>query len=373
MLGLAFSLFTVGSDGSADFKTVQAAVDAAPASGADIRIRPGTYREKLVINKAHIQLRGTGSDASQVVLSYDDSSGTAGGTTKSASMTITGDDFYAENLTMENTFSRTRALTQEGSQAVALKISGDRSVLRNVRFLGFQDTLYANGKPARQYFADCYIEGNVDFIFGDARAYFENCEIHSLAHPVVYITAQSKLHEDEKSGYVFDRCRLTSDPEAKQIYLGRPWRAYSTVVFMNTQMGPRMSRGGLVKDVVYEDVCIKDTKNPILMDSNYSYMGEARDKLPTFENIVLRNVRVLSAGKITLDGYDAGHRLGITFDNVFLDEMPQSRFTATHANIIVSPGTNFGASGEDVHLVRSWGNSVKNSCEGKFVPFPEGD
>jgi Pectinesterase len=163
--------FTVAADGSANFKTVQAAVDAAPATGAVIQIRPGTYREKLVVAKPHIQLRGTGSDASQVILSYDDSAGTAGGTTKSASITVSGDDFYAANLTMENTFSRTRALTQEGSQAVALKITGDRGVLRNVRFLGFQDTLYAAGQPARQYFVDCYIEGNIDFIFvPDGRA-----------------------------------------------------------------------------------------------------------------------------------------------------------------------------------------------------------
>jgi pectin methylesterase-like acyl-CoA thioesterase len=245
MLGLALLLCwagdqgvsTVAADGSADFKTVQAAVDAAPSTGITIRIRPGTYREKLMINKPHIQLRGTGADASKTVLSYDDSAGTAGGTTKSASVTVSGDDFYAENLTMENTFSRTRVLTQEGSQAVALRISGDRSVLRNVRFLGFQDTLYATGKPARQYFADCYVEGNVDFIFGDARAFFENCEIRSKAHPVVFITAQSKLHADEKSGYVFDHCRLTAEPDAKVVYLGRPWRAYASVVFMNTEMG----------------------------------------------------------------------------------------------------------------------------------------
>jgi pectin methylesterase-like acyl-CoA thioesterase len=238
------SRVTVDVDGSADFKTVQAAVDAAPASGAVISIRPGIYREKLLVNKAHIQLRGTGSDASKVVLSYDDSAGTAGGTTKSASVTVAGEDFYAGNLTIENTFSRTRALTQEGSQAVALRISGDRSVLRNVRFLGFQDTLYPAGKPSRIYFADCYIEGNVDFIFGDARAFFANCEIHALAHPVVYITAQSKLHAEEQSGYVFDHCRLTADPGAKSVYLGRPWRAYSTVVFLNTKMDLKIAPEG---------------------------------------------------------------------------------------------------------------------------------
>ena len=131
------------------------------------------------------------------------------------------------------------------------------------------------------------------------------------------------------------------------------------------------SRGGLVHDVVYQDVCIKDTKNPIYMDSNYSYMGEARDKLPSFEDIVLRNVRVLSAGKITLDGFDAAHRLGITFDNVFLD-VP-SKVTATHANITEGPGVNFRAAGDDVHIVKRSGNAVKNACEGKFVSFPGGN
>lgn len=132
------------------------------------------------------------------------------------------------------------------------------------------------------------------------------------------------------------------------------------------------SRGGPVRDVVYENVCIKDTKNPILMDSNYSYMGEARDKLPSFENIILRNVRVLSAGKITLDGFDTAHPLGITFDNVFVD-VP-GKITATHANITEGPeGVNFRASGDDVHIVKHSGIAIRNTCEGKFVPFPGGN
>jgi polygalacturonase len=119
------------------------------------------------------------------------------------------------------------------------------------------------------------------------------------------------------------------------------------------------SRGGPVRDVVYEDVCIKDTKNPILMDSNYSFMGEARDKLPSFQDIILRNVRVLTAGKITLDGFDDAHKLGITFENVFLDAGAANKITATHANI----------TGDLMHP----GNAKTNRCEGKFVPFPSGN
>lgn len=234
---------TVAADGSGQFKTVGEAL----VSGAnDIRIKPGTYKELLKIDRAGVHLRGLGARPQDVVLTYDLSAGTGGGTSNSASVTVSGDDFLAENLTIENSFTRTHAQQQQGSQAVALKATGDRAVFRKARFLGYQDTLYANSRkcesdkgpctPARQYFVDCYIEGNVDFIFGDAMAYFENCEIHALAHQVVYLTAQSKHYADEKSGYVFDHCRITADPGAKQIYLGRPWRAYGTVVFLNTRM-----------------------------------------------------------------------------------------------------------------------------------------
>jgi pectin methylesterase-like acyl-CoA thioesterase len=97
----------------------------------------------MVIDKPKIQLLGVGADLSQVVLSFNLSSGTAGGTYKPASTTVTGDDFVAENLTFENTFSRSHGLTQQGSQAVALRVTGDRAVFRHVRFLGYQDTLYA--------------------------------------------------------------------------------------------------------------------------------------------------------------------------------------------------------------------------------------
>jgi pectin methylesterase-like acyl-CoA thioesterase len=253
-LPLLSAQFTVSADGSADFRTVQAAVDAAPPTGAVIRIRPATYHEAISIDKSHIQLRGLGSDPKQVVLSFDNSAGTAGGTGKSQSVAVNGDDFYAENLTIENTFSRGRPLTQQGSQAVALRVRGDRAVFRHIRLLGYQDTLYADGKgcdseqgpcrPARQYFADCYIEGNVDFIFGDAVAFFDRCELHALAHPVVEITAQSKRYDGERSGYVFDHCRITAEPGAAKVFLGRPWRSHASVVFLNTEMPSEVQPAG---------------------------------------------------------------------------------------------------------------------------------
>jgi pectin methylesterase-like acyl-CoA thioesterase len=241
----------VAQDGSGDFKTVAAAL----ASGAnEIRIEPGTYYERLTIDRPHVSLRGTGARPQDVVLTYDLSAGTGGGTTKSASLTVTGDDFYAENLTMENSFTRTRPLAHEGSQAVALKVTGDRAVFRRVRFLGYQDTLYAASRrcesdsgpcaPARQYFDDCYIEGNVDFIFGDALAYFRNCEIHALAHSTIMLTAQSKHYPEEASGYVFDHCRITAAPGAEHIYLGRPWRNYATVVYLDCTLDAPIEAAG---------------------------------------------------------------------------------------------------------------------------------
>lgn len=132
------------------------------------------------------------------------------------------------------------------------------------------------------------------------------------------------------------------------------------------------SRGGLVQGVVYEDVCIRDTKNPIMMDSNYSYMGDKRDSLPTFTNIQLKDVTVLTPGKITLQGYDSTHRLGIVFDNVHVPA--DSKVAAIHANVSLSRGsTGLQPTGDDVQVTAQSGDSGKrkaNSCELKFVPLP---
>src|SRR5260370_39430891 len=123
-------------------------------------------------------MQGLGSNAAQVVILYSNSAGMAGGTFRSATAFVTADDFLAENLTFQNDYSRMHSQQQQGSQAVALSVRGDRAVFRNVRFLGAQDTLFAAARscetdtgpciPARQYFRDCYIEGNVDFICGDS-------------------------------------------------------------------------------------------------------------------------------------------------------------------------------------------------------------
>ena len=134
----------VASDGSGQFATVQEAVDSAPGGNIRIEIKPGTYKQVLKIAPNGIELRGLGKTPQEVILTFDNSAAAAGGTSKSASVTVSGDDFYAENLTIENNFEKVHPRTEQGSQAVALLVNGDRDAFRNVRLLGFQDTLYAN-------------------------------------------------------------------------------------------------------------------------------------------------------------------------------------------------------------------------------------
>jgi polygalacturonase len=121
--------------------------------------------------------------------------------------------------------------------------------------------------------------------------------------------------------------------------------------------------------VVYEDVCIKNTKNPIYMDSDYAHFGKQGDRLPWFTGVTLKNVRILTGGKITLQGFDEKHPLGMTFDNVWFDSLPDTKVTAEHATLnFVS--TNLKVTGEGV-VISGSSTPTPNSCEGKFVPMPQ--
>jgi polygalacturonase len=245
----------VAADGTGDFYSIQRALDAAPKTGALVLVAPGTYREVLTIDKPNIRLRSANMDASKTVVVNDRSAGTNGGTLHSATVNVTADNFFAENITFENDFNRTHPQLPAGSQALALLVTGDRAAFHDVRLLGNQDTVYSGSRncapdgnpciPARQYFSDCYIAGNVDFIFGDGKAVFDHCEIHSTAHSGGFITAQGKHYPDEDSGFVFDRCTLTAGPDVTgSVYLGRPWRPYASVIFLNTQMGEHIDPVG---------------------------------------------------------------------------------------------------------------------------------
>jgi polygalacturonase len=131
-------------------------------------------------------------------------------------------------------------------------------------------------------------------------------------------------------------------------------------------------KGGRITDAVYEDVCIRDTKNPIYMDSDYEHARRDGGKLPWFTGVVLKDVRVQGAGKITLQGFDAEHRLGMTFDNVQFDSLKDIKVIAEHAELNFGPGAvNLQVKGEDVKVTGTPATGTPNACKDKFVPLPE--
>ena len=247
--------YYVAADGTGDYYSIQRALDMAPKTGgAVLSVSPGVYREVLTIDKPGITIRSANPDASKTVIVNDRNAGQNGGTLHSATVNVTADDFFAENITIENDFNKTHPQLPAGSQALAILVTGDRAIFHNDRLLGNQDTVYLgthcgndaqNCAVTRQYFSDCYVAGNVDFIFGDSKAVFENCEIHSTPHGGGYITAQSKHYPKQDSGFVIDHCRLTADPGVTgTVFLGRPWRPYATVVYLHTEMDSQVDPAG---------------------------------------------------------------------------------------------------------------------------------
>ena len=147
----------------------------------------------------------------------------------------------ARQIAMRRSLARARrvsiaALTECG--VTLPHADGDRLVFRHCRFLGWQDTILVN--RGRHYFADCSIEGSVDFIFGGAAAYFDRCRVHCLADG--YITAAS-TPKDQPQGYVFADCTVTGDDGVKT-YLGRPWREFARTVFLRTTMSAAVRAEG---------------------------------------------------------------------------------------------------------------------------------
>lgn len=231
----------VAQDGSGDFTSIQGAIDASksyPDERITIHVRDGVYEEKVKVHTWNTKLTLVGESSEETVIRYDDYFGKIDRGRNSTFFTYTllvqGNDFHAENLTIENSAGPV-------GQAVALHVEADRSSFENCRFLGHQDTVFAAGEGARQYFKDCYIEGTTDFIFGEATAVFEECTIHSKRDS--YITAAST---DKRSdhGFLFKNCRLTAEEGVTEVYLGRPWRKNARTVFVNCYMGDHVRPAG---------------------------------------------------------------------------------------------------------------------------------
>lgn len=246
-----------------------------PGIPVTVRVMPGIYREKITLDRPNVRL--IGSSAEDCILTYDDFAndvmpdGSKRGTFRSYTMLVDADNITLENLTVSNSASpRSKA-----GQAIALYADGDRLTVTGCRLTGFQDTLFTGPLPpapmqpggftgpkefaerrmTRQYYKDCYICGDVDFIFGSAIAYFETCEIASVfseelpltpggSAPVYGYATAASTPDGSPYGYVFDRCRFTSTCPKNSVYLGRPWRDYAQTVLLNCFLGEHVRPEG---------------------------------------------------------------------------------------------------------------------------------
>lgn len=262
-------MITVAKDGSGDFYNIADAIASITnndKNNIEIYIKNGIYKEKIHVEKPFINL--IGEDVNKTIITYDDyakklfPNGEVYRTFNSYTIFVGAHDFSAKNLTFENSAGDGDIV----GQAVAVYVEGDKAKFKNCRLLGNQDTLFTGplppkpiegnnfggpmeGKPrvvGRQYYENCYIEGDIDFIFGSATAIFNRCEIFSKnknSEINGFVTAASTV-EGKEFGYVFIDCKLTSNAPKETVYLGRPWRDYAKTVFINCYLGEHIRTEG---------------------------------------------------------------------------------------------------------------------------------
>ncbi|MEU6380507.1 pectinesterase family protein [Streptomyces sp. NPDC046909] len=241
--------------------SVQAAVDAADGPGWTIFVHPGTYREVVNIpaGKAELTIRGASCDPRDTVIVHDNANGTQKpdgsgtyGTAGSATFTSAAPGLTVRDLTLANDWLRADHPEITGTQAVAAYTYGDRTHFENVRLLAHQDTLFVETTALtsfdRQYFHHCYIEGDVDFVFGRATAVFEDCHFHTLQRDVTFtpkgmVFAPSTARANPY-GILAVRSRITSGAEDAAYKLARPWvpsyetTAWPSLVVRDSWIGP---------------------------------------------------------------------------------------------------------------------------------------
>jgi pectin methylesterase-like acyl-CoA thioesterase len=201
----------VASDGAGDFCTIQGAVDQIEPhrdAPAEIFVRNGAYHEMVRIGRERRRIHLLGEDRQRTVLACINNDKLNSGWIQRAVLGCEADDFVLENMTVQNTTA------YRGSQAEAVTINAERCILRRANFLSFQDTLDLSG---RVYVADCYVEGDVDFVWGYGTALFERCELKTM-HDGFVVQARNP---PSRPGYVFVDCKLTAAPEVKKVWLAR--------------------------------------------------------------------------------------------------------------------------------------------------------
>ncbi|TDH23959.1 T9SS type A sorting domain-containing protein [Segetibacter sp. 3557_3] len=235
----------VAKDGTGNFATLQAAIDAAPANLATpykILVKKGKYVEKVTIptNKPFLHIFGEG--VNETIFTWDDYAGKPG-VTEIATITIFSNDCVFMNMTIENAWGR----KYDGPQALAVRANGDRIIFKNCKFVSGQDTVMANGNGRKQYFTNCYFDGNTDYIYGSAIAVFDSCVIFNrdrVDGSTTSVFTAASTPAGQTYGYVFRNCLLPNNNGQTRYTLGRPWgnaapphTSETKVVFLNCRMG----------------------------------------------------------------------------------------------------------------------------------------
>ncbi|MED6224227.1 hypothetical protein PIB30_081880 [Stylosanthes scabra] len=219
----------VAQDGSGNYKTISEAIAAATGGRFVIYVKAGTYKEKIRAHKNGITLIGEGKYSTVIV----GSASVRGGASlpDTATFTIFGDGFIAKDIGFHNNAG------PQGEQAVALYIASDRAVLFRCSIAGYQDTIYAHS--LRQFYRECDIYGTIDFIFGNAAAVFQSCNI-MLRRPAHggsnAILASGRTDPGQNTGFSLHKCAISPSSDLSpvkhsvQSFLGRPWKEYSRAV-----------------------------------------------------------------------------------------------------------------------------------------------
>ncbi|KAB2029200.1 hypothetical protein ES319_D05G146800v1 [Gossypium barbadense] len=238
----------VAADGSGNFKTVSEAVAKAPEKSSKryiIRIKAGVYRENVEVPKKKSNIMFIGDGRTKTIITGSRNVVDGSTTFHSATVAVVGEKFLARDITFQNTAGPSK------HQAVALRVGSDLSAFYNCDMLAYQDTLYVHSN--RQFYVNCLVAGTVDFIFGNAAAVFQNCDIHARkpnSGQKNMVTAQGRTDPNQNTGIVIQKCRIgaTSDlqPVRKNFptYLGRPWKEYSRTVVMQSTISDVIQPAG---------------------------------------------------------------------------------------------------------------------------------
>ena len=227
---------TVAADGTGDCKTIMEAVGRIPKKSKTrfvIYVKAGTYLGNNILDKSkwNVMIYGDGMDKTIVSGSLNFIDGYP--TFSTATFAAVGKGFIAKDMTFKNTAGA------EKHQAVAFRSGSDFSVFYRCNFDAFQDTLYAHSN--RQFYRDCDITGTIDFIFGNAAVVFQNCNIkprQPMSNQFVTITAQGKKDPNQNTGISIQTCTISAlDKVTAPVYLGRPWKDFSTTVIMQSSIG----------------------------------------------------------------------------------------------------------------------------------------